>query len=313
MMQELIGWVLLVVKVFNIMSYLSKKLLTIPNKVLGSLYWKLTPMYIAGANWIGVTYGNGRFVAVSKSDTIGAYSDNGINWYYFNFPEPPSIFDNYSCIAYGGGKFVVTGAQFAHSADGITWVAGPSTIGYNNITYGEGKFVVIAQSSNQAAYSNNGITWIATTLPSFSGWNALAYGGGRFVAIAVDDSTAAYSNDGVTWVAATMPSSQSWRSVTYGGGRFVAIASDTNVAAYSNDGITWIAMTLPSSSFWMAVTYGGVQFFALSYTENKGAYSNNGITWTQFTMPGGKWVQATYGENRFVAVADFSSQSAFTI
>ena len=45
-------------------------------------------------------------------------------------------------------------------------------------------------------------------------------------------NTAAYSTDGITWTAATLPSSGSWSSVTYGNGRFVAVASNTDKAAY---------------------------------------------------------------------------------
>jgi hypothetical protein len=68
--------------------------------------------------------------------------------------------------------------------------------------------------------------------------------------------TAAYSTNGITWTATTMPSSEAWRSVTYGDGAFVAVAYYSDEAAYSTDGITWTASTLPSSADWRSVTYG---------------------------------------------------------
>ena len=53
------------------------------------------------------------------------------------------------------------------------------------------------------------------------------------MAVASGSDKAAYSTDGVTWTAATLPSSGYWYSVAYGGGKFVAVAYNSNKAAYS--------------------------------------------------------------------------------
>ena len=108
---------------------------------------------------------------------------------------------------------------------------------WRSITYGNGKFVVMGASSN-AAYSEDGITWTATTMPSSTDWESVAYGNGKFVVVA-SDSIVAYSEDGITWVQITTPSSPWLSRVTYGNGKFVAVASNSNRVAYSEDGITW--------------------------------------------------------------------------
>jgi hypothetical protein len=98
-------------------------------------------------------------------------------------------------------------------------------------------------------------------------WLSSAYGNGRFVAISTTTDIAAYSDDGITWTQTSLPSVASWSSVTYGGGRFVAIAGfsgNTDIAAYSDDGITWIQATLPASSRWWSVTYGNGRFVAVN-------------------------------------------------
>jgi len=145
------------------------------------------------------------------------------------------------------------------------------------VCYGDGKFVAVANGSNKAAYSTDGITWIASTLPSNGNWSSMCYGNGRYVAIAYNSTKAAYSSDGITWTASTLLSSAYWHSVCYGNGKFVAVANGGGKAAYSTDGITWIASTLPSDDEWQFVCYGdgkyvAVGFYALEieYTDGDG-------------------------------------------
>ena len=136
----------------------------------------------------------------------------------------------------------------------------PGTSGYYTYTTGSiaNRFAAVVNNSNQAAYSDDGITWTATTMPASSSWFSVTYGNDKFVAIAYGSNQAAYSTDGINWTASTMPSSLNWYSVTYGDGKFVAVATGSNQAAYSTDGITWTATTLPASSSWFSVTYGEI-------------------------------------------------------
>ena len=99
--------------------------------------------------------------------------------------------------------------------------------------------------------------WWETTLPMSSLWMNIVYGDGKFVAFANSSNQAAYSTDGISWETTTLPSSANWRTVAYGGGKFVALTyNNTNKAAYSADGIHWTATTLPASANWVDVAYG---------------------------------------------------------
>ena len=163
------------------------------------------------------------------------------------------------------------------------WTSGGSlpsyTVSWYSVTYGDSKFVAVAggeSDSNKAAYSTDGINWIASTLP--------------FVAIdgAYNSNKAAYSTDGINWIASTLPSSAYWRSVTYGDGKFVAVVYGSNKAAYSTDGINWSEIALPSSTYWYSITYGDSKFVAVAGGEsdsNKAAYSTDGINWIASTLP----------------------------
>ena len=191
----------------------------------------------------------------------------------------------------------------------------PTSDNWYSVTYGNGLFVAVAESSNKAAYSTDGITWTQTTLPSTGYWRSVTFGNGTFVAIAHNSNVAAYSTDGITWTATSLPSSTNWRSVTYGNDTFVAIAYNVNKAAYSTDGITWNATTLPASDYWRSVTYGNGKFVAVIYSSsnNIAAYSIDGITWTQSTLPTSvRWSSVTYGNGTFVAIAWNANKAAYS-
>ena len=113
------------------------------------------------------------------------------------------------------------------------WAAStmPSSAKWRSVTYGDGKFVVVAESSDKAAYSTDGINWTASTLPSSASWRAVTYGDGKFVVVAERSTKSAYSTDGINWTASTLPSSTSWREVTYGDGKFVVVANGNDKAA----------------------------------------------------------------------------------
>ncbi|MDR1971583.1 MAG: hypothetical protein LBQ46_06640 [Treponema sp.] len=145
-----------------------------------------------GAKWECVTYGNGMFVAIAIRDNVGAsssnkaaYSYDGINWTGTTLPDA-----GWETVVYGAGKFVALSYsdddspnKAAYSTNGITWTEMPPPLSaaydWYNVTYGNdgnggGRFVAIAQNSSTAAWSNDGATWTAATLPGITGWRGLA-------------------------------------------------------------------------------------------------------------------------------------------
>ena len=153
------------------------------------------------------------------------------------------------------------------------------------------RYVAVAQATSAAAYSNDGITWVATTMPSGVNWQAVTVNPntGRFVAIATTNTnSAAYSNDGINWFATTLPAARGWNSVTCNPvtGRFVTVATSSSSAAYSNDGITWVATSMPIATYWQAVTVNpNTGRFVAIAPSRWAAYSNDGINWVAATLP----------------------------
>jgi hypothetical protein len=184
-------------------AYTGSKSVTVTATYIPPTPFSLTSMPSANS-WTSVTYGNGKFVAVSNGRITASYSNEGSTWTVVNM--------------------TVAAAWYG-------------------ITYGNGLFVAVAggQSTNTTigAYSTDGINWNPSLLPSSQKWYRVTYGNGYFVAISLWNtatSPAAYSTNGTTWTASTITSAgtvNGWTGVTYGNGKFVAVQADgTNAGAY---------------------------------------------------------------------------------
>ena len=354
------------------------------------------PMPVA-SRWQDITYGGGKFVAISDVSTIHSgdgqvftgeqvmWSSDGFNWVVANQSENAE----WKGIAYGNGKYVAVSAgpiggnnyfvgntRVMWSTDAITWNAASALsvtvesgskreMKWADIAYGEPNgqptFVAVANmgTGNHFMHSSDGINWTGAGLApgqvdtgEISGnpdgeyddirWTSVAYGGGKFVAIASDDNTnrCKYSTDGIIWHdgAIGLPY-RNFKAVTYGepNGQptWVAVAEKTSTisggAFYSYDAINWFQSTSVWNNGWVNVTYGEPngqpRFMAVadyvhgSDNGNKAMYSDNGIDW--IALPGAAPIQPsngaamgaldfgplTYGAGKFVKIATGSGWS----
>ena len=228
----------------------------------------------------------GRYVALRSGSTVGATSEDGISW--------------------------STRASLMPS--GAAWSAMTAGLFDDGSTVGKvSKFVAVAGTSanTTGAYSEDGITWSATSMETSAVWVDVAFGGfnaQKFVAIASDVTTVRISNDGQNWDQTGTLTTTGFTAIAYGKNRFVAIKSGTSVANYATTtGVTgtWTAGALPSSSNWNSIAYGNNRFVAISNTSGTiAAYSLDGITWTASTLPAtASWTKVTYGQGVFLAVS----------
>jgi hypothetical protein len=94
---------------------------------------------------LGITHGDGKFIAVGDSDSFGSkamYSTDGISWSTITDTTLNDVaqYMQFGSIAYGGGKFVITGYGYADSESP-------------------------AGSRNIVLYSTNGVTWTRANMP----------------------------------------------------------------------------------------------------------------------------------------------------
>jgi hypothetical protein len=136
-------------------------------------------------------------------------------------------------------------------------------------------FVAGGETTNKLGYSNDGITWSASTNGNSifgTGVFGLGWNGSRFVAGGVGTNVLGYSNDGLTWSAstngntifATSGASPTSHSVSWNGSKFIVVgntyagpgvSNPRPVIAYSTDGITWSASTNTSVAFGVSDLY----------------------------------------------------------
>jgi len=288
----------------------------------------------SSGTWTDVVYGGltGEFLEVS-----GSYDGSGLD----------ATFD----IVKNGSKYIVTINNAGTGYQRLETITIPGTVldgltPDNDITitisavnsvsgailefdfdgFGAGGvFAAVRSGSTAAAYSDDGVAWTSSSMPSSSNWSSVTYGliddgtsdllVGRFVAVASGSTAAAFSDDGENWTATTLPASASWSSVEFGDGRFVAVASDSATVAISNDGVVWdVTGTLNSTGF-LDVVYGGVKWHAVK-PGNSNAYSQSdagGETWTDDNMPANStWTSIAYGNNTLIAVASDSNTGAIS-
>jgi hypothetical protein len=276
--------------------------------------------------WIDVTYGNGMFVAITKSSTNRVSTSlDGITWTTRTLPMTAE----WSSIAYGNGTFVVTSSSankaVVYSANGIDWSASAETVARAwRVAYGAGKFVAVAANASAFMYSPDGLAWYAGTLPSASFWYDIAYGGGLFVAIAYNSNKIATSPDGITWTARTVPVSDYWYRIVYGNGMFVVTGiGPTDTALVSTNGINWTTKALPSDLQYKAVAFGNNKFVAHGYNSNtveilsptaQGAATAGELSaFSLSQMPAATyWRSVAYGNGVFVATTENTLNIAAT-
>jgi len=188
------------------------------------------------------------------------------------------------------------------------------------------KYVAIASGTASGAYSADGSTWTAMTLPASATWTAIAYGQvstgvSYFVAVASGGTSAAYSTDGINWTSASLGTSASWSDVTYGNQKFVAVSRTSGSAYYSvsTTGTSWSTSTQSVDA--VAVTYGYNRFVMIGGGFSRAsAYSTDGSTWTvgATSLPANNdsttsnWIDVAYGNGRYVAISDSSGNAAYS-
>ena len=182
------------------------------------------------------------------------------------------------------------------------------------VTYGGDKFVAIAESTNQAAYSTDGINWTLTTMPSSANWRAVAYGDDRFMAIAYGSNKAAYSLDGITWTESTMPAYGDWVAIAHNGQKFIAIQPLSSVYAYTSTGTSWDTGAMPSEDYWTDIIAKGSMFYAAAEGTSVLYMSADGYTWdySYHDLPGGSVVAIQYGDGTFVALGGGNGEASYS-
>lgn len=236
-------------------------------------------------------YGNGYYVAVGSSGAVRASTDL-ITWVTRTSGTTMSLY----ALTYANGLFVAgtnTSTAVLTSPDSITWTQRGVTSGATSVppVYGANGWLLGGQSLRIINYSNDGISWGATSDTNFStswGINSTTYGNGVYLIGA--------SINGMVRRTTNIQSAAAWTSPdvklgsTYGiscvlycgGSTFLATNSGYGLSSSTDNGVTWALRTTPGTQ--SLYTYANGYIYGINSpqgaTISSGTVSTDSITWT---------------------------------
>ena len=157
---------------------------------------KWTETKMLRGTWVSIAYTGDRFIALSYNDDFGppAYSYDGIEWFYITMPYSAQsvTYGNGKFVAVSGNNIRFGNDIAVYSTDGIKWkkTTLPGKTYWTRVCYGNGRFAAIGygkfygsclfrgwEPNKTAAYSEDGINWAITTMPKDAHWISICYGG----------------------------------------------------------------------------------------------------------------------------------------
>ena len=180
---------------------------------------------------------------------------------------------------------------------------------WTGIAWNGSVFCAVAQNSNIAATSPDGIFWTQRALPVTANWGDIAWNGSVFCAITADSTIAATSPDGIFWTQRALPIASNWSEITWNGSVFCVIDL-SSISLTSPDGISWTQHTKPTGTYWYPLVWNGSVFCSINSTS--AITSPDGINWTQSTLsfPAGSWSAMAWNGSVFCALRYGSNGSA---
>ena len=237
--------------------------------------------------------------------TNGPMTVHCVGWEHFVEGTPIlALLDNSS------NYFVEPRITFSSPGFTTSNITMPNNRQWTSVASNGTRYVAVALDTAATAYSADGATWLAGTMPSQALWTKVKYVGGVFMAFATGGQ-AARSTNGISWSSMTMTATAEWRDVAYGVvngvGTWVAVAAGGIRAAKSTDGTTWSTFNLPEGAEWNSIEFGKGKFVTTALSDSSTgvaiAYTNSTATaWTLGSIAQGSYSLA-YGNNTFVALS----------
>jgi hypothetical protein len=246
---------------------------------------------------IGITWGNGIYVAVGAGGTIVTSTD-AYNW----VPQSSGITTELKNVCFCNGVFFAMGNNGValRSTDAKTWerIKIDDNVQFCGIAYGHGLFVAIGnlRTNNKGKIytSPDGYNWSPLPKdPSFTMVQSIVLGKGTFV-IGLGDANVGEgksnrvlcSYDGINWNYRTVGNDSDSYATTYvgygagvtGNGIFMTSSGYTSV-----DAITWI-LRINNQKTTYAITYDK-GYFCLVYGTKILITKDDGVTWLEHQSP----------------------------
>ena len=240
-----------------------------------------------------VIFGNGQFVAVGDSGVI-LTSPNGEVW-----TRRLGAAKHLRGVAYGSGLYVAVGSKgiMFRSSDGVNWsgdVSGtPDRL--DDVTFAHGVFIALGE--NGTIISSTGSGWANETSGTRRDLDGMVVGQNQIVAVG-KYGTILTSADGANYVAQNAGTTNDLHGVGFGAGLFVAVG-DPGVILTSGNAVDWSAQASGTSNYLKRVKYASGRWVAVGDAAILTSLDATNWTSTGVSRP---FEDVAYGNGLFVAV-----------
>ncbi|MFZ3137404.1 MAG: chitobiase/beta-hexosaminidase C-terminal domain-containing protein [Thermodesulfovibrionales bacterium] len=259
-------------------------------------------------NLYGVTYGNGKFVAVGRNGTI-LTSDNGATWDC----EISGTTEYLYAVTYGSNKFVAVGRNgtILTLADGeTTWETQSSGITdppvFNGTIYDNGKFVAVG-GEGTIITSDDAVTWTSETKVTGNNLTGVAYGNSKFVVVGYSGTILTLTDGETTWKIKNSGTSNNLQGVTYGNSKFIAVGNSGTIRS-SDTGVTWSTENSGTTYALTGVANCNSTFITVGSLGTILTLADGETTWTpRVSVTSQVLWGATYGSGLFVTAGSYGA------
>ena len=196
---------------------------------------------------------------------------------------------------------------FKSNDNGATWTSTSSSAIFATIldgAYGNGVFVLLGFS--KLVISGNLTDWSTSSIPVYN-WTSVSFGNGLFVAVADGTNVAAVSTNGINWSLITLPTNSFWQDVSYGAGTFVTISGSVDAATSrclsitgaSLEGATFEKITILSES-WLTDYTSDNGAYSIAIDGNDVTVTKNSSA-KYYLSTENEWYKAAYHKGGSIA------------
>lgn len=269
----------------------------------------------------------------SLSDMYFLSEDNGENWIESFFPDPWLVqnIEVETVSKTDSGEEIKAFFAFIkndenepfnriyQSNNGYEWFEididmvqpGLELSGWRDITCGDdGRWVAIPENRNIVVFSDDSITWQASSLPCIQQWSSVCYANGYYFAVALNSDRGAMSVDGLHWSEVKLPGKKDWTGCAGGINSFsntsvfVAIAANDRYYAVGTS-----PMDLRTAEFaqepmnFIRIGFQEHRFLIIASDMNACMWSFNGYDWhlSPFNIAA-NWRYLLYGDGEFKVI-----------
>ncbi len=247
---------------------------------------------------IGVTYGNGMYVAVGTNGTVLTSSD-GLNWMTRTVGTAIQL----NGVAYSNGTYVAVGqsGKILTSSDGVSWIIRDSgtTNELRTVNYINGSYFAVG-ANGTILTSSDGVNWTSQASGTTQFIFAVNYFNGMYIAVG-SVGTILTSSDGVSWTNRSPGTTNSLLGVSYANGTYVVVGQSGTILT-SSDGTNWTSRSSGTTNNLVGFVYANGTYVAVGVGGTI-VTSSDGVSWlTRTSGTANNLAGLNYINGTFIAV-----------